>query len=256
MWTNARYLFFRLVRKFLFSRAMMDRWHHLLPYYRPTAGQYDPAMVLDSCWGYLAEQGVDPRGKTFLELGAGATNGVGYLIAGRSDTPCYCFEPLVPFNASQDQALQQRLGLVGPVVRVRDLAAVPDGVIDVVISVAVLEHVYDMDALLAGLKSKLRPGFCMVHVVDYRDHFFEYPLHFLQFSRETWQRWLDPGNMPRHRLGDHWEAFARHGFTVQVLQRVVDRRTFARIRHRIAPCFHGYHPDDLATTQAVLWVRR
>ena len=35
----------------------------------------------------------------------------------------------------------------------------------------------------------------MLHVVDYRDHFFKYPLHFLQFSQNTWRRFLNPGRL-------------------------------------------------------------
>jgi hypothetical protein len=96
----------------------------------------------------------------------------------------------------------------------------------------------------------------MIHVIDYRDHFFKYPYHHLIFTRETWQRFLDPGDLPRHRPADHVLAFQAAGMDVRVLRRTEIPAAFGRIEARIAPEFHRYSRDDLAAATAVLVVSK
>ena len=74
---------------------------------------------------------------------------------------------------------------------------------DVVLSNSVLEHVQDLPALFAELARILAPGGVMLHRVDYRDHFFKYPFHFLLYPRWVWNWFLNPGDLPRWRYDDH-----------------------------------------------------
>ena len=95
----------------------------------------------------------------------------------------------------------------------------------------------------------------MLHIADYSDHFFKYPYHFLQFSKKTWNRYLNPGDLPGWRLGDHLVILQELGLEVSILEEQSDAAAFARIRPYISS---DYDPEDLhiATTQAVLAIAR
>ena len=95
----------------------------------------------------------------------------------------------------------------------------------------------------------------MLHIVDYRDHFFKYPLHFLQFSARTWRRFLDPGDLPRWRLSHHLMALDRAGFDTRVMRQEEDAREFERIRFHISPDFDLEDPR-LGVLNAVLYCER
>ncbi|MBF0311305.1 MAG: class I SAM-dependent methyltransferase [Magnetococcales bacterium] len=253
------YVTMRLIRKFLVPHALLRRLRRGVPgYFQPTLAQFEPEARLDAFWDHFAEQGVSTRDCTFLELGSGAGNGLGYALVARGAGRCFCFEPYEPFRPERDQLLRQRVGeeTACRVRRVTRLEEVPPRSVERVVSTSVLEHVRDFPALLTALEPLLAPEAIMLHVVDYRDHFFKYPLHFLQFSDAVWQRFLDPGNMPRPRIRDHLEGFAAHGFQVEILKKVVDREAFAPLRHRVHPRFARYSEEDLATTWAWLWVTR
>jgi len=93
-----------------------------------------------------------------------------------------------------------------------------------------------------------------LHIVDYRDHFFKYPLHFLQFSEQTWQSFLNPGDLPRWRLGQHVTALKHAGFQVIVLHQEIDVDNFAWIQQRISNHFDLTDPT-LGVLRAVIFCR-
>ncbi|MEO5378602.1 MAG: class I SAM-dependent methyltransferase [Magnetococcus sp. DMHC-6] len=211
-----------MIRKFLFSRAMLNRLARIVPYYTPSPAQFNPEAVLDGLWPYLLAEKLDYQEKTILELGSGSTNGVGYHIVARGAARCFCLEPFMPFaeqlDAKHRNAIQRdHPDVMTRVIRATQWQEIPDRSIELVISNAVLEHIYDFPALLEALIPKLKPQAYMLHMVDYRDHFFKYPLHFLQFSDRIWNRFLDPGNMPRPRICDHINTFSAAGFNVRIL---------------------------------------
>jgi hypothetical protein len=96
----------------------------------------------------------------------------------------------------------------------------------------------------------------MIHIVDYRDHFFKYPFHFLQFSSPVWYRYLDPGDLCRARIGDHLRAFEAHGFRTAVLAKEQDIPSLMSLKRRIHSEFQHQSLEDLATTGAVLLAER
>jgi hypothetical protein len=95
----------------------------------------------------------------------------------------------------------------------------------------------------------------MLHAVDYRDHFFKYPFHFLLFSRRFWDRWLDPGNLPRWRLGDHLRLLQAGGFRTEVLDFEALPSEFAKVASAVHPDFDRSDPN-LAVARATLLVTR
>lgn len=167
------------------------------------------------------------------------------------------YEPLIGFERMLDTQMRQRM--VSPAtaeraVRVDTLAGIADGTVDIILSNSVLEHVTEMDGLLASLIPKMRSSGVMVHAVDYRDHFFKYPYHFLLFGDAAWQRWLDPGDLPRWRLGDHLKAFRAHGLAAEVLSSESEPAEFSRVRPHLAPRFDSDDPET-AVTRAVIACR-
>ncbi len=220
----AEYVFLRLLRRFLFSDAFLVRFGQFVPYYRTNANQFDAEPVVDLYADAIARSRLPLiENRNILEIGSGATNSVGYaLLRRRLAGPrgrIYLFEPHAEFNRRADARLRERFGAdeLSRVERISTLAALPDRSIDLVLSHSVLEHVIDMHGLLASLDRVLGSAGRMIHSVDYRDHFFKYPYHFLVFQRDVWERWLNPGDLPRWRLSGHLEAFSAHGFCTEVL---------------------------------------
>jgi SAM-dependent methyltransferase len=81
--------------------------------------------------------------------------------------------------------------------------------IDVIVSNAVLEEIYDLDATLAALDRVLRPGGRQVHVIDLRDYgmFSKYgfhPLEFLTVSDRIYPYMVGASGQPNRRLIDYY----------------------------------------------------
>jgi SAM-dependent methyltransferase len=251
---DLEYVLLRLARRFLFTAARLERLGRFLPYYRVNQGRCDPSPIRQAVQAALAALGADLAGRRVLEVGSGATNSLGYALLAAGAAEVVCFEPFIPLDARQDARLRPAPDAPGPdgVRRVTDLAAVPDAAIDLVVSNSVLEHVTAPDALFAGLGRVLAPGGRMVHRVDYRDHFFKYPYHFLKFSQSAWRRFLDPGDLPRWRLDDHLAALTRAGFAVTVLDATRNQPAFDRIAPGLHPDFQARDPALLAVATATL----
>lgn len=254
----AEYVSLRLLRRFVFSNAFLVRFGQFVPYYRTNANQSDAEPVVDLYAGAIARSGlplVDNR--NILEIGSGATNSVGYALLRRqlagSRGRIYLFEPHAELNRRADASLREDFGsdCLSRVERISTLAALPDHSIDLVLSHSVLEHVIDMDALLASLDRVLGPAGRMIHAVDYRDHFFKYPYHFLLFQAGAWERWLNPGDLPRWRLSGHLEAFSARGFYTEVQDSHSLPDAFDKIKTSISKDFD---PDDptIAIASAII----
>ena len=70
-----------------------------------------------------------------------------------------------------------------------------------IISVAVLEHVYDPDASFDAMHRLLKPGGLLLHEVDLRDHLMFssagcHPLTFLTFSPSVWRLMTSDSGRP------------------------------------------------------------
>jgi SAM-dependent methyltransferase len=259
---NLEYIFLRLARRFILNERIVHRLGRRLPYFQPSVGETSPLPIVDLYWKYCRQADLDPVGKTILEIGAGATNGTAYEISGRG-ADCLAYDPYAPLDRAKDDEVFYKHTLNRhpnldreKVLRIASLNDLPESSIDLVLSHSVLEHVRNLDQLLENLKPVIKPDACMLHIVDYRDHFFKYPLHFLQFSTATWYNYLDPGDLSRARIGDHTRAFSSHGFHVEVLARVQDAPALLRIRERIHEEFLVHSWSDLATTWGVLFARR
>jgi SAM-dependent methyltransferase len=265
--TDLPYLALRFVRRACFPTAIPRGVSAWLPGFRSNAGTQSGARVVSLYEKHLAPKlGVDwPRGRRVLEVGIGATNSSSYEIAARGAASTVAFEPFVPLDASLEAALLTECAqrhripteiLTANTQRLTTLASCADASIDLILSNSVLEHVADMDALARELRRVLAPGGAMLHLVDYRDHFFRYPYHHLLWSDGVWDRWLNPGDLPRWRIRDHVESFQRHGLHVEILRNSPLSAEFEKVRTRIHSRFASYDEPALSAAFGVLFITR
>ena len=264
--SNVEYVVLRLVRRFLFPRALQRLGICLpyLPYYRMNLSETQPEHTCRIYVDWLATTGWSVTGRRVVEVGSGGTNGAGYALACAGAAHVWCVEPYIAFEPSKDMLLLAQLArlhkqdparMAAAVTRCPSFDSVPTGSADIILSHSVLEHVSDLAALFSQMGTALAMGGVMLHVVDYRDHFFKYPLHFLQFSAESWRKFLDPGDLPRWRLSDHRLALERAGFALRVLHQEENTVEFERMRAHISSDFDLEDPS-LGVLHAVLYCER
>jgi SAM-dependent methyltransferase len=156
----------------------------------------------------------------------------------------------------------------------------PESSFDIIVSRAVLEHVYDIDRAFQVMDTLLKRDGLMIHNVDLRDHGIftsarKHPLTFLTISDRTWQFMTCHSGKPnRMRLDYYREKMAELGYesttkATRVLGRdselSVDsnledyldasRPVVAEIRTRLQPQFRKLSDEDL-TVAAVFLVAR
>jgi SAM-dependent methyltransferase len=259
------YLVPRVIRRKCFPTAIPRVLSAWLPGFRANAGTRSCARVLNLYDKYLKERlGTSwPGGRRILEVGIGATNSSAYEAVALGAKSAVAFEPFVALDPALDAPLlaecAQRHGLAAETIaagvrRVTALDELTAASIDLILSNSVLEHVGDMDALASGLARVLAPGGSMLHLVDYRDHYFRYPYHHLLWSDEVWARWLNPGDLPRWRISDHVKCFERHGFGVEILRATSLVAEFEKVRDRFHSRFDGYDEDAMSTAFGVLYL--
>jgi len=261
---NLEYVPLRLIRRFLFPGALLDKLGHFIPYWRVNQGRLDPAPIVDAYQRLLRAGGIDlldGKRRAVVELGCGAANGTGYEWAARFGGKWTGVEPFAPLDPGLDTKLFERVHMCYPhvifenVQRIKTLAELTDASVDCIVSNSVLEHVTDPLSLFMECYRVLTPDGIMLHRVDYRDHFFKYPFQFLTFPQKVWDNLLNPGDLPRHRLDDHLQALTRAGFHVEVLEYERDTDGFSAVAPFLAPPFAGRNPDMLAVTSAALFCR-
>lgn len=242
LFSNLEYVTLRLIRRWMVPDALVAGLSRLMPgqYMAPCVGISGPERVVVR-W----EEAARSFGRSFdalkvLEVGAGGASATGEAMVARGAGSWIGMDPYFapPVTAPQ-------------LSRVRDLGGLPAASVDAVVSHSVLEHVQDPEALFAACRRVLKPDGFMVHIVDYRDHFFKYPFHFLQFSRATW-RWLNPGDLPRWRLTDHLRGLRHAGFATVVVHTSRDDEGFARMRPYVSRDFDVGDPD-MPVLEAVLF---
>lgn len=261
--SNVEYVALRLVRRFVFPKGL-HRIGRYLPFYRTNLAETEPEQICRLYVDWLARARRSVSGKRVVEVGSGATNAAGYALACAGAVRVWCVEPYVAFDRKTDHALLHQISrmhdrdpekIAAAVNRTVSLASIGIGNADIILSHSVLEHVSDLATFFSESSTALTKEGAMLHIVDYRDHFFKYPLHFLQFSIRTWQKYLDPGDLPRWRLRHHRVALEHAGFDVRVLHQDEDPSEFARIRSHIASNFDLDDPN-LGVLRAVLYCER
>ena len=262
--SNLEYVPLRLLRKFILTERLLKNINRILPYYVTNQNQVDPKPIVDQYEKYLFAEDIILKGKTILEIGTGATNSTGYEMAARKWGYIHLMEPYAKFDKGLDDLLLSRLAsprnydkqiLKSQVQRLGELKAIENQSIDLILSNSVLEHVLDPQKLFSELKRVLRNDGVMLHIVDYRDHFFKYPYHFLQFSKKNWDRFLNPGDLPVWRLDDSLQIIKELSLSVQIIEQKVDSEIFDRIKPNISNDYDLNNPF-IGVSFAVLQVKK
>ncbi|MFW6127209.1 MAG: class I SAM-dependent methyltransferase [Thermodesulfobacteriota bacterium] len=136
-----------------------------------------------------------------------------------------------------------------------ELSELPDESVDVIISNAVLEHLYDLKSAFTYLARITKPGGLDIHTVDFRDHRdFSRPLEYLLLSDKEFARGFkechgEHGN--RYRPQEMRQLFEQVGFTIKSLQpiSVVEEEYLAdfleRLRQAEKSRYRHYPVEDL-----------
>lgn len=185
------------------------------------------------------ERGIDIAGRTVLELGPGkdfgsplllAAMGANMIVADRFlaewDDSMRPFCRLLRDSWEGDRTVFDRVLADGTLTGVMKTLAQPaealegiaDGTIEVAVSNAVLEHVYDLEAAAAELWRVSRPGAWHFHQIDLRDHRdFNNPLEYLLYDAAGYRTHQERCRFERGcqwRASEFQAAFAAQGFQV------------------------------------------
>jgi len=256
--SNLEYIPLRIIRKFLFTEKFLTKFSQFIPYYQTNINQSNPSLIVDNYAKFL-DKNITLNQLRILEIGAGATNSTGYEMVARQWGQVILFEPYAEFNEYTDTKLFDKYFHYNPFIkenvkRVDTLSKVEDNSIDLVLSSSVLEHVLDPEKLFLDLTRVSKKEGVMLHLIDYRDHFFKYPYHFLQFSKKSWNRFLNPGDLPGWRLSDHLKIFKKLGFSVTFLEKRVDETNFCKIKPHVSEDYDVNDPD-LKVIQVVAFIK-
>ena len=263
-------------------RYIEDVYRDYLRYGGLTAADLEGARVLEV--GPGDNLGVGLR---FLADGAAEFVGVDRFRAHRYDDQQQAIyeavrEALDP--AARERASVERLERVEGVPAERAAEALRGRQFDLIISRAVLEHVYDTDATFDAMDALLAPGGRMLHKVDLRDHgMFTggglHPLEFLTVGPATYRRMTFYSGKPNRRLASWYrQKLAALGYDARFLvthlvgasgdvdphvESPADapgideaRRLAEEIRPRLLPGYSGLHADDLAVSGIFVIARK
>src|SRR3954452_1969027 len=197
---------------------------------------------------YLRVAGLEPHeieGLRVLELGPGEdlTVAMRFLAAGADAVSCidrFSFD-VDPAWASEVERLltedldehgrrrveegRGRLELISGVGIEEGAARLERESFGLIVSVAVLEHVYDLAAAFRAMDALLAPGGLMVHQVDLRDHGMfsgggRHPLEFLTIDDRVYRLMSSHAGSPnRERIGTYRDLLAGlgHDATIDVM---------------------------------------
>lgn len=197
-----------------------------------SGGEQAPDDAFQEWQARLASSGISLNGQHVVEIGSGryARIALRLLKGGARRVTLIDFYALPLEHPEQHNLLREdcvRLGLEWSDV-LRRVQTISGDILDLghdalveaadlVFSSAVLEHVHDPRAILTRCWEWLRPGGITFHMVDLRDHNFQfrYPFEMLAYSETMWKRWLNLGggfHVNRWRAHDHLQALADAGF--------------------------------------------
>src|SRR5579871_3333117 len=249
----------------------------------------DYAVQVTTNWlRHLAAIGVSPEGKRILELGPGVNLAPQLVMASMGAEMSVADRFLVPWDDDYHPAFYRAFRQLwrGPAAAIdtvlrsgghspkvisclaspaEELSAIATGSIDVVISNAVLEHVYSIPLVCREMARITVPGGTNLHQIDFRDHRdFARPLEFLTMPDEKFQQKFDW----RHgECGNRWRpsevrlAFEQAGFSTIAMDANMqaDPGYFQKLLPRLRASssrYRNWPTEDLLIISALLKLKR
>lgn len=260
--------------------SMYDTTHagkplsYSLPYINEVFNDYLRCSGLHSC---------DLADKRILEVGPGDNLGVALRFVATGAKQVVCVDKFLPasdqvqhceiyralrdtFTIYEQAAFDSVVNLEGGVhtdqQRLLHLVGVPieqaaerfePASFDLIVSRAVLEHVYDLDAAFAAMDCLLAPGGYMVHKVDFRDHGLfsssgQHPLTFFTIPDQLYKLMAYDSGKPNRRLIDYYRRkLAELGYEFRVyVTHIVGIDTEIAIPQKYDP--YGAHCPETTRT--------
>lgn len=228
--------------------TMLDRGVYL----QASGDTSKPAKAVRDYAEIAARHGLSLAGQRVCVVGSGGGLGIGIALLEAGVGQAVLQEPFAPQRPARDKKLlapaliDKYLVSDGQALRPRDerlllvrdtleqFAAAKPGSVDFIVSKSVLEHVENLDSLIAASARLLQPGGINIHFVDLRDHYFRYPFEMLAYTQETWDRWLKASNtLNRLRRNDYERIFRRYYDDVRIETNLSLPEEFARMKPRI-----------------------
>lgn len=243
-------------------------------YFRQCLADYFALLKLNpqEAAGFLA-------GKHILEYGPGDIPGVALLLVayGAERVTCVDRFPLIAMSTYNQTVLNQLLEGLEPAQRVRaencfrtpgdpasglnekhlrylvsrDGLSAMRAEVSLILSRAVLEHVHDLDAIFADMRSALRPDGVALHQVDLKSHGLHQhnPMDFL-----TWPVWLwrmmysEKGAPNRLRRNAYISAAKTAGLGIELMQPTLkaEKKDVSAVRPYLAAPFRSLDDEDLS----------
>lgn len=217
----SEYIILRLIRKFIFSYNFLLKFGKYFPYFKVNLNQSNSNLIVEEYFKCIMEncpQILEKHNLKVLEIGVGKTNSTGYMISKIFKCEVDVYDPYVEFDSIEDGRMLNYFNISKSTIdNVNRVVELNTNEYDLILSHSVLEHVEDLDTLFKSNSLVLKENGISIHIVDYRDHFFKYPYFFLMFTDNTWNKWLNPGDLYRWRLDDHIESARKANFDIKVL---------------------------------------
>lgn len=180
------------------------------------------------------------HGKTVLELGPGDNLGLAIMLLLSGAKRVVCLDKFYPernndyqvkiYNAMREKLDQEKTNLFDDIVKLDNdeiifneeklqyisgvgieeaVGKFDEKSFNIIISSAVMEHVYDPDAAFHAMDKLLADNGCMIHGIDFRDHgMFSSvgmnPLTFLTISDPIWKLMTYHSGKPNRKLVDYY----------------------------------------------------
>jgi SAM-dependent methyltransferase len=190
----------------------------------------------------------DLQGASVLEVGPGDNLGVAALFAAAGAKKVVCLDRFssdrdetknrdvyrtlvtktaLPPGLQLDRLFTPSWDLVPGMIEYRtdvpiELASqhYPHGSFQVIVSRAVLEHVFDVPAAWTSMNALLAPGGWMLHKIDFRNHGFyttQHPLAYMKVPPSWWGLISSPDpTLNRQRMGAYERLAAESGYTATI----------------------------------------
>lgn len=136
--------------------------------------------------------------------------------------------------------------------------SLPTASVGLLFSHGVLASLPEPEAAVEQMARVLKPGGCMAHRVDLRDHSPQHPLQFLCYSDYVWSKILTShyphkGYLNRLRLPEWAELFDAYGLEVETQVLTRDLELTRRLRPHLDDHFLQFSSEELAPLTADIY---
>jgi SAM-dependent methyltransferase len=225
--------------------------------------------------------------KIILEIGSGSCNpsALAFLLFGarriilhepfidKKDRSLLSKHALMLFNSLKDAPVQRSFeevfagkeinsDLVNIDCRSAYDTGLPDCSVDILLSHVALEYIKDIKKVFCEQFRIVRPGGCILHIVDLRDHYFKYPFEMLTFSNFLWKNVLTRlnrggGYQNRLRVDDYMRIIQGTGFSnLQWYPLSSNIENYQKIKSRIHADFANREDKMMAVETVVLFAQK